>query len=454
MQKALFHEAKRRVRIAPAEQLLITGGKPLTGDVTVRGAKNAISKEMVAALLTREPCVLRNVSDVQDTRVVAGMIQAMGGTVDGLGTDTLTIDASHIQPIDHRELKMIGRRSRIPILFAGPLLARFGEAMLPELGGCGIGKRPIDFHVAALEKLGATVTPVAKGIHITAKKLSGAKIHLEFPSVGATEQVLLASVLAEGVTVLTNAAIEPEIMDLIAVLQQMGAIISVDTDRTITVTGVAELRGYDHAAIPDRIEAASWASAAAVTNGNILVRGARQLDMMTFLNAFRKVGGEFTVEEDGIRFARGSALEPITIETGVHPGFMTDWQQPFTVLLTQAAGTSIVHETVYEERFGYVKALEEMGAMIELHTECLGNTPCRFAGKSHVHSALIKGVTALRAADIEIPDLRAGFSYVIAALAADGVSTIRGSEVLSRGYERFVEKLRGLGAEVRVMSNG
>jgi UDP-N-acetylglucosamine 1-carboxyvinyltransferase len=289
-----------------------------------------------------------------------------------------------------------------------------------------------------------------KGIHIFAKKLVGAKIHLEYPSVGATEQVLLASVLAEGVTVLENAAIEPEIMDLVALLQKMGAIISVDTDRVITVTGVPELRGYEHAVIPDRIEAASWACAAAVTNGDIFVRGARQLDMMTFLNTFRKVGGEFTVEDEGIRFSRGAEIQPITLETGVHPGFMTDWQQPFVVLLTQAPGVSIVHETVYEERFGYVKALQEMGADIELRTECLGSTPCRFAGLGYAHSAIIKGPRALRAADIEIPDLRAGFSYVVAALAADGVSTIRGSEVLSRGYERFAEKLKGLGAEITV----
>ncbi len=450
MQKVLFHEAEGRAAAAPSQELRVTGDKPLRGEVAVRGAKNAISKEMVAALLTREPCVLRNVADVQDTRVVAGMIQAMGGAVEGLGSDTLAIDASNIQPIDHRELKLIGRRSRIPILFAGPLLARFGEAMLPELGGCGIGPRPINYHVAALEKLGATVEPVWKGIHVTAKKLSGAKIVLEYPSVGATEQALLASVLAEGATVLENAAIEPEIMDLVALLQKMGAIIAVDTDRVITVTGVPELHGYEHAAIPDRIEAASWACAAAVTNGNIFVRGARQLDMMTFLNAFRRVGGEFVVEDEGIRFSRGKILEPITIETDVHPGFMTDWQQPFTVLLTQAPGASIVHETVYEERFGYVAALEKMGADIKLHAECLGGKPCRFAGKGHAHSALIEGPAQLRAADIEVPDLRAGFSYVIAALAAEGVSTIRGSQVLSRGYEGFVEKLRGLGAQVTV----
>jgi UDP-N-acetylglucosamine 1-carboxyvinyltransferase len=279
--------------------------------------------------------------------------------------------------------------------------------------------------------------------------LAGCKTSLEYPSVGATEQVLLSAVLAEGVTELSNAAVEPEIIDLIAVLQKMGAIISVDTDRQITVIGVERLRGFDHAAMPDRLEVASWACAAAATGGRVFVRNARQLDMMTFLNKYRQIGGDFEVSEEGIAFWRaGDFLHSIALETDVHPGFMTDWQQPFVVALTQAAGVSVVHETVYEDRFGYVSALNQMGAQIQLYRECLGSRHCRFGQRNYLHSAVVVGPIRLRAAETTVPDLRGGFSYVIAALVAEGVSTIRNARVIWRGYEDFSSKLQGLGAEV------
>ncbi len=316
-------------------------------------------------------------------------------------------------------------------------------------GGCDIGSRPINFHLTALRQLGATVEEQPESYHLKTDGLKGTKIQLDYPSVGATEQVLLSSVLAEGVTELSNAAIEPEIIDLIIVLQKMGAIISVDTDRVITVVGVKELHGFHHTALPDRLEAASWACAAAVTNGKIHVRGARQLDMMTFLNKYRQIGGEFAVTDDGITFYRANGeLQSISVETDVHPGFMTDWQQPFVVVLTQAHGSSIVHETVYEERFGYIETLNKMGAQIQLYSNCLGGRECRFANSNYLHSAVITGPTKLRGTDIRVPDLRGGFSYVIAALAATGDSTISNFEVLGRGYENLVEKLQGLGAEI------
>lgn len=450
--------AKKAVPSAvPATDFIVLrGGRPLNGEVTVRGAKNAISKEMVAALLTAEKCVLKNVPKIEDVEVVSNMIRAVGGEVVRKKNDDIEITAKDIRPVDKTELHKIAGKSRIPVLFAGPLLHRSKEAFIPELGGCKIGKRPVDFHMKALEALGAQVEELEKGQHITAEKLYGTKIKLDYPSVGATEQVLLASVLAEGVTELSNAAIEPEIMDLIAVLQKMGAIISVDTDRVITIVGVKSLRGYEHTPITDRIEVASWACAAAATNGRIFVRGARQEVLMTFLNKFRQVGGEFNVREDGIEFFRpfdklrasGGDLKSIAVETDVHPGFMTDWQQPFTVLLTQCEGASIIHETVYENRFGYVNALNQMGANIQLFRDCLGGRPCRFGSKNHLHSAVVTGPTKLHGAEIEMPDLRAGFSYIIAALAAEGESRIKNVGVLYRGYENFIEKLKGLGAEV------
>src|SRR5690606_35226976 len=266
----------------------------------------------------------------------------------------------------------------IPILFCGPLLHRLGEAFIPDLGGCRIDDRPINYHLDILRQFGAVVDKRPNGIHLRApRRLQGTKISLPYPSVGATEQLLLTAVRADGITELSGAAIEPEIMDLINVLQKMGAIISVDTDRVIRIEGVDRLEGFRHTALPDRIEAASWASAALATGGDIDVRGARQAEMTTFLNTFRKVGGGFDVHDEGIRFFHpGDELRSIVLETDVHPGFMTDWQQPLVVALTQATGLSIVHETVYENRFGFTDALRGMGATIQVYRECLGGHPC------------------------------------------------------------------------------
>lgn len=433
---------------AISTEMVIVGGTPLKGEIAVQGAKNSVSKCMVAAMLTAEPCTLKNVPNIDDVHVVSDMIRALGGTVEEVAPGTVRITAESIKEIAPTELKSIAGRSRIPILFAGPMLARFGHAMVPELGGCKIGPRPVDFHLAALQQLGATIEHVPKGFVMRTTRLVGNRIHLPYPSVGATEQILLASTLAEGVTVISNAAVEPEIIDLIALLQKMGAIISVDTDRTVTVIGVQALHGYDHTVMPDRLEAASWACAAIATNGHITVRNARQLDMTTFLNKYQQIGGAFEIHDDGITFSRGRELTSIAIETDVHPGFMTDWQQPFVVALTQAHGASVVHETVYENRFGFTEALKRMGANIQLYRECLGGKQCRFGQRNHLHSAIIMGPTPLIGARIAIPDLRAGFSYIVAALTARGESTVEHMEIIGRGYERFSEKLQALGARI------
>ena len=434
---------------AASGRLVLRGGRPLSGEVSVRGAKNALPKIMVAALQTEEKCVLRNVAAISDVEIVGDMIRALGGTVESPAAGVLEISAANLHPMDRGILREFTGKSRIPILTCGPLLARFGDTPVPSLGGCRIGQRPVDFHLRALQELGATLHEEAGNAHLTCAKLTGNKIQLEFPSVGATEQVILAAVRAEGVTELANAAIEPEIMDLIMVLQKMGAIIAVDVDRVITIVGVKKLRGFDHTTIPDRLESASWACAAAATDGRIFVRGARQGDMMTFLNKYRQIGGDFDVRDDGIEFWRGSGgLRSTVIETDVHPGFMTDWQQPFVILLTQTEGISIVHETVYEQRFGYVEALNRMGAKIQLYRECLGSLKCRFGQRNWKHSAVISGPTPLHGAEIHIPDLRAGFSYVIAALMAKGESTLTNTGLIHRGYENLTGKLDALGAEI------
>ncbi len=432
-----------------SDLLYVDGGNPLTGEITVRGAKNFVSKAMVAALLGESTSVLRNVPEIRDVQVVRELLELHGVHVDhDPDAGVVTIDPSHLESALVADIDTLAGSSRIPILFCGPLLHRLGEAFIPDLGGCRIGDRPINYHLDILRQFGAVVDKRESGIHIRAPYgLTGTKVALPYPSVGATEQLLLTAVRAEGITELSGAAIEPEIMDLINVLQKMGAIISVDTDRVIRIEGVDKLVGFSHTALSDRIEAASWASAALATGGDVLVRGATQPQMTTFLNTFRKVGGEFVVEDEGIRFYHpGGDLRSIQLETDVHPGFMTDWQQPLVVALTQARGLSIVHETVYENRFGFVDALVGMGATIQVYKECLGSRPCRFGQRNFYHSAVISGPTTLTAADIEVPDLRGGFSHLIAALTAKGTSQVRGISLIDRGYERFTDKLTALGA--------
>ncbi|GAA4178527.1 UDP-N-acetylglucosamine 1-carboxyvinyltransferase [Gryllotalpicola koreensis] len=432
-----------------ADRITINGGKPLVGRIELKGAKNLVTKAMVASLLGETPSELRSVPEISDVRVVKGLLEVHGVKVSSVGADTLMLDPSNVESAHFEVIDAYAGSSRIPILFCGPLLHRLGEAFIPDLGGCRIGDRPIDFHLESLRRFGAVVDKQPQGIRLTAPNgLKGAKIELAYPSVGATEQVLLTAVRAEGTTELRGAAVEPEIMDLINILQKMGAIISVDTDRVIRIEGVERLEGYKHTALFDRNEAASWAAAALATNGDIFVGGARQSEMLTFLNVFRKVGGAFEIQDDGIRFFHpGGKLKPVIIETDVHPGFMTDWQQPLVVALTKAEGVSIVHETVYEQRFGFTDALVDMGAQIQLHRECLGGAECRFGQRNFNHSAVIVGPTELHAADVVVPDLRGGFSHLIAALSADGASTVSNVGIIARGYENFIEKLRALGAD-------
>ena len=431
-------------------QITINGGKPLAGRVDLKGAKNLVTKAMVAALLGETPSTLLDVPHISDVEVVTRLLNLHGVSINhDEQTGNMLLDPSNVEQARMTDIDAHAGSSRIPILFCGPLLHRLGEAFIPGLGGCEIGNRPVDFHFDVLRSFGAVIEKMPTGTRLSAPDgLVGAKIELPYPSVGATEQVLLSAVAAKGVTELRGAAIEPEIIDLIAILQKMGAVISVDTDRVIRIEGVKVLKGFTHRALFDRNEAASWASAALATGGDIFVGGASQVEMMTFLNVFRKVGGGFDIADDGIRFFHpGTPLQPVVIETDVHPGFMTDWQQPLVVALTQAQGLSIVHETVYEQRFGFTDALNKMGAQIQIYKECLGGTPCRFGQRNFNHSAVISGPTPLKGADIRVPDLRGGFSHVVAALAASGTSKVSNVQLISRGYERFIQKLEDLGAD-------
>jgi UDP-N-acetylglucosamine 1-carboxyvinyltransferase len=431
-------------------QITINGGKPITGRVDLKGSKNLVTKAMVAALLGDTPSTLLDVPFISDVEVVSRLLNLHGVAINhDERTGDMILDPSRVEQARMTDIDAYAGSSRIPILFCGPLLHRLGEAFIPGLGGCEIGSRPVDFHFDVLRSFGAVIEKHPGGTRLSAPEgLKGTKIELPYPSVGATEQVLLTATISEGKTELTGAAIEPEIIDLISILQKMGAIISVDTDRVIRIEGVKSLKGFTHRAIFDRNEAASWAAAALATGGDIYVGGAKQVEMMTFLNVYRKVGGQLEIGDDGIRFYHpGTELQPVVIETDVHPGFMTDWQQPLVVALTQAQGLSIVHETVYEQRFGFTDALKQMGANIQIYRECLGGHPCRFGQRNFNHSAVVSGPTKLLGADIRVPDLRGGFSHVVAALAAEGESNVSNVQLISRGYERFLQKLEDLGAD-------
>lgn len=428
-------------------KFLVKGGKPLRGTIRISGAKNAASKLIIASLLTDEPVNITNCPiSISEILVTRRIIESLGAKFLKFQNNEAVIQTKKIHDISFSA--SLGLINRIGVLTAGPLLLRSGEARIPKPGGDQIGARPINFHLDAFIKLGAYVKEHRDYYLLKAKKLIGTDITLPFPSVGATENIIITASLALGKTTIHNAAIEPEIMDLIMLLQKMGAIIDVRTNRKIVITGVEKLHGAEHRVIPDRLEAASFACAAIASQGDLKIMDACHKDMITFLNTIRLIGAEYEVQQDGIRFYYKGDLKPINIETEVHPGFMTDWQPPMIILLTQAMGISTLHETVYENRFGYVKELNKMGANIELTNNCLG-LPCRFTGTNYYHSAIIKGKTALHNAEINVPDIRAGFSYLVAAILAKGESLVHGIHYIDRGYENIDKKLRKIGVNIK-----
>lgn len=422
----------------------VTGGQPLRGTITLSGAKNAASKILLATMLSEEPSTIDNVPLLGETDIAAELISSIGGTVKRDGhrwtVATPTIATNNVP--------RMSRNNRLPILTLGILVNRTGQAEVPVVGGDAIGARPVNYHLAALKAMGAEVEATDNSFRAAAKKLHGATITMPYPSVGATETVAMAAVLAQGRTTIHNAAVEPEVIDLLQMLQTMGAIIELGTNRTLIIDGVERLQGTSYSVIADRIEAASFGCLALATGGEVLVEQARQDDLLTFLTTVRRMGGEFDVLPTGIRFSGSKKLRGVAVETDTHPGYMTDWQQPLVAVMTQAQGVSTVHETVYEDRFGYVKTLQAMGAKIETSADCFGQLPCRWWAHGYVHSCRVTGPTMLKATEIVIPDIRAGMAHLIAALIADGTSTLTGVEHLDRGYQDLVGRLQGLGAKI------
>lgn len=432
---------------------VIEGGKPAHGSVRCYGAKNLASKALIASLLTNEKSILTNMPPIGDLDITRRMLTQLGVETIIDGNSSLVVTPSKL---DDTSIGMPHSASnRSPILLLSALLARHKRVDVPLLGGCNIGERNIDFHLRAIEAFGGEVFETSVGF--TAKRsgrLQGTIFELPYPSVGATETCLFLAVLAEGRSVLRNIAQEPEIAALISMLRSMGAVIYTGPEREITIEGQQELRGTKMEMIGDRIEAASWASLALASGGEVTVKGIRPDDLGNFLSHVEAIGGGVAIEgTEALRFWRRRPLRRAAIETDVWPGFSTDWQQPFMIALSQAGGISVVHETVYEDRLGYLDVLSDRGAEVEVYDTCLGASGgrCRYKSAQFPHSGIVVGPAKLRSCgEIVIPDLRAGLAYVIAAAVAEGTTRISGLHHLHRGYGEVSDKLRGLGVDVEV----
>ena len=413
------------------EKLVIQGGKPLNGSVRVSGAKNAVLPIIAASMLATSESVLTEIPKLDDVHTVCEVVASLGARVEHPAKDALIIDAHELTsttaPYD------LVRRMRASFLVMGPLLARRGRARISLPGGCSIGARPIDLHLKAFEAMGATINLENGNIEASVEDgLKGAQIYLDFPSVGATENILMAASLADGKTVLEKAAEEPEIVDLATYLNSMGANIRGAGTNIIRIEGVKELHGASHAVIPDRIEAGTFMIGAAMTGGNVYVENALSEHLKPLVAKLKEIGA--TVEEDinGIRVIGNRPLRPADIKTLPYPGFPTDMQAQFMALTTICEGTSVVTETVFENRFMHVDEFRRMGAKI------------RIEGRS----AIVEGVPSLKGADVNATDLRCGAALVLAGLVAEGQTTIGHLYHIDRGYDNLVDKLQRLGADV------
>ena len=409
---------------------MVTGGRRLHGAVRIGGAKNSALKLMAAALLAEGETVLENVPRIADCRTMCDVLEHLGAHPEWDGT-TLRIDAS--QAIGVETPYELVRRMRASIIVLGPLLARYGRARVAMPGGCNIGSRKIDLHLKGFERMGARFSYDHGYLEATASPLHGAEVSLDYPSVGATENLLMAAAAASGTTVIENAAREPEIQDLASLLVEMGAKVEGAGGTTIEVRGTEGFRPVRHRVIPDRVEAGTFAVAICITKGEALIQDCRPDHLDLVLDKLVDAGAEISVEEDGLRVAMNDRPESADFVTLPYPGFPTDLQPQMMALLSVARGTSIATENVFESRFMFVDELNRMGADI----------------RTEGHHAVIRGVERLSAAPVRALDIRAGAAVVIAALLADGTTEISNVYHVDRGYEGIESKLTALGATVR-----
>lgn len=436
------------------EKFLIKGGNVLKGNVSVSGAKNAALKVLVAACMTEEPVTIHNMPLISDLYVMIDIMKDLGADV-SITDHTVKIE---LKKFAHTSISLDkAALARTSFMFMAPLLVRAHEAIIPNPGGCRLGARPIDRIIDGVASMSAEVTYLSEDGYFHAKTngLKGINYRFNKNTHVGTETMILAAVMAEGTTVLENAAEEPEVDDLINLLNAMGGDVQRTGNRQITINGVKKLHGAEYTISPDRNEIVTYAIAAIITGGDIFVKDAHKVHLKAFLEALDAVGAKYEVTEDGIRFHANGPLRAADVATNIHPGFMTDWQAPWAVLMTQANGTSIIHETVFESKLGYIKDLKKMGAKAQLFNpkvespEEVYNFNLEDDQPENYHAVKITGPTQLHNGIVTMMDIRAGAAVVIAALAAKGTSTIFGIEKLDRGYEKFEERMNQLGADIK-----
>lgn len=414
------------------EKLIIQGGQPLVGDVHIEGAKNAVLPIMVAALLaSKGPVELTNVPILSDVFMMQDVLKSLDARVKfDEQRNYLMIDAN--QPLNFEAAFEYVSKMRASIVVMGPLLARLGHARVAMPGGCAIGSRPVDLHLKGFEALGATITQSHGYIEAKADQLVGANIYLDFPSVGATQNIMMAATLAKGTTVIENVAREPEIVDLANVLNKMGAKVFGAGTEEIRIEGVTELKGTEHSIVQDRIEAGTFMIAAAATKGNVLVEEAISEHNKPLLSKLAEMGAQVIEEENGIRIIGPDELKPSNIKTLPYPGFPTDMQAQMTALQLMAHGTSVMTETVFENRFMHLEELRRMNADYQIEGQ----------------SVILYGPTELTGAEVAASDLRAAAALVIAGLVANGETLVTNLQYMDRGYYHFHQKLCALGAHI------
>ena len=417
------------------DKILVRGGRPLRGEVQVEGAKNAALPILLAALLTAERCTFRNVPAVVDVRTALRLLTDLGVRVE---EEDGAVSVQAERPSRLEAQYDLVKTMRASFLALGPLLARFGRARVSTPGGCAIGSRPVDLHLEGLQKMGARVRIVHGYVEAEAERLCGARIYLDVPSVGATEHLMMVATLAEGTTSIENAAREPEVVDLAGALTAMGARITGAGDDVITIEGVASLHGAEYTVVPDRIEAGTFMIAAALTGGDVEVRGARADHLNAVILKLREAGVEVKEDDQRIRVIGNGRLHSVDVKTMPYPGFPTDLQAQMLAAMALADGRAVISETIFENRFMHVLELNRMGADVKVE----GNT------------AIVRGVATLSGAPVMATDLRASVCLVLAGLAAEGVTDVSRVYHLDRGYARIEAKLSALGADIRRVSEG
>ena len=417
------------------EQFIMKGGNPLVGEVTIGGAKNAALGILAASIMTDEDVLIENLPDVRDINVLLEAIQEIGASVDRIDRHTVKINASDIHEVSVDDEYI--RRIRASYYFIGALLGKYKSAQVPLPGGCNIGSRPIDLHIKGFRALGAKVEIERGAVLAHAIDLVGSHIYLDKVSVGATINIMMAAALAEGQTIIENVAKEPHVVDVANFLNSMGANIKGAGTDIIRIKGVRKLHGTEYSIIPDQIEAGTFMCAAAATRGDITVRNVIPKHLEAISAKLLEIGCEVVEFDDAVRVVGKPKQRHTNINTLPYPGFPTDMQPQMTVTLALAEGTSIVTESIFENRFKYIDELTRMGANVKVE----GN------------SAIITGVEKFTGARVSAPDLRAGAAFVIAGLAAEGITVVDDIVYIQRGYECFEEKLRSLGAEIERVSS-